>query len=134
LKDSPVFDIGIVDSHYIPMLDVNVSANAIKKYESIKHKKNFWVPVKNQKKKDSLWLIYEMLERKDTFFRDMPNDEAHMATLNYGSKKNLEYEGSTFDAPKFTAEQLQKADDARKWTIIKNISCHVMIKIKPDFL
>jgi hypothetical protein len=31
--------------------DVNVSANAIKKYESIKHKKNFWVPVKNQKKK-----------------------------------------------------------------------------------
>jgi hypothetical protein len=57
-----------------------------------------------------------------------------MATLNYGSKKKLEYEGSAFDAPKFTAEQLQKADDARKWTIIKNISCHVMIKIKPDFL
>ena len=90
LKDAPVFDIGIVDNHYIPMLDVNVSANAIKKYESIKHKKNFWVPVKNQKKKDSLWLIYEMLERKDTFFREMPNNEANMATLHYGSKKNLE--------------------------------------------
>jgi hypothetical protein len=64
-----------------------------------------------------------MLERKETFFRDIPNDEAFMATLHFGSKKNLEYEGSTFDAPKFTAEQLQKADDARKWAIIKK---HIM--------
>ena len=54
-----------------------------------------------------------MLERKDTFFRDMPNDEAHMATLHYGSKKNLEYEGSTFDAPVLSPGEMQKANDDR---------------------
>jgi hypothetical protein len=77
LKDAPLFNIGIVDNHYIPLLDVNVSANAIKNYEKVKHKKNFWIPVKNQKKKGSLWLIHEMLERNDTFFRDMPIDESY---------------------------------------------------------
>ena len=46
-----------------------------------------------------------MLERNDTFFRDMPIDEAYMATLHFGSKKNLEYEGSTFDAPVVSAEK-----------------------------
>ena len=110
---------GGAGARYIPMLDVNVSANAIKKYESVKHKKNWWVHVKNQIKKDSLWLIYEMLERKDTFFREMPNNEANMATLHYGSKKHLEYEGSTFDAPVLSPEKMQKANDDRKSKIIK---------------
>ena len=103
------------------MLDVNVSANAIKKFEIIKHKSNFWVPIKKQKKKDSLWLIHEMFERKDQFFRDIPNDEAHMATLHFGSKKNLEYEGSTFDVPTVNPTEMQKANDDRKWKIIKSI-------------
>ena len=123
LKDAPLFNIGIVDNHYIPMLDINVSANAIKKFEEIKHKSNFWIPVKKQQKKDSLWLIHEMLDRKDQFFRDIPNDEAHMATLHFGSKKNLEYEGTTYDAPTVTPTEMQKANDDRKWKIIKK---HIM--------
>jgi hypothetical protein len=38
-------------------------------------------------------------ERKDFFFRDMPtfaSRQAHMATLHYGSKKNIEFEGETY--------------------------------------
>ena len=66
-----------------------------------------------------------MLKRKDIFFRDMPIDDAHMATLHYGSKKNLEFEGETYDAPQFTEEQMKKANDARKWVLIKKhiLSC-----------
>jgi hypothetical protein len=75
------------------------------------------------KKKDSLWLIHEMLERNDTFFRDMPIDEAHMATLHFGSKKNSEYEGSTYDAPTKSPTEMQKANDDRKWKIIQK---HIM--------
>jgi hypothetical protein len=106
------------------MLDLDVSANAIKKIEEVKHKKIFWQPVKKQKGKDSLWLIHEMLDRKDTFFRDMPIDEAHMATLHFGSKKNLEYVGSTYDAPVVNPTEMQKANDDRKWKIIKK---HIML-------
>ena len=40
-----------------------------------------------------------------------------MATLHYGSKKNLEFEGETYDAPKFTQEQIEKANDVRKWVL-----------------
>jgi hypothetical protein len=44
---------------------------------------------------------------------------AQMATLHFGSKKNLEYEGSTFDAPVLSPEEMQKANEDRKWKIIK---------------
>jgi hypothetical protein len=48
-----------------------------------------------------------------------------MATLHYGSKKNLEFEGETYDAPKFTPKQMKKANDARQWVLIKKhiLSC-----------
>ena len=55
----------------------------------------------------------------------MPIDDAHMAALHYGSKKNLEFEGETYDAPQFTEEQMKKANDARKWVLVKKhiLSC-----------
>ena len=48
-----------------------------------------------------------------------------MAALHYGSKKNLEFEGETYDAPQFTEEQMKKANDARKWVLVKKhiLSC-----------
>ena len=64
-----------------------------------------------------------MLDRKEQFFRDIPIDEAHMATLHFGSKKNLEYEGTTYDAPSKTPTEMQSANDDRKWKIIKK---HIM--------
>jgi hypothetical protein len=55
-----------------------------------------------------------------------------MATLHYGSKKNLEFEGETYDAPKFTAKQMQKANDARQWVLIYKhiLSCDELTQIE----
>jgi hypothetical protein len=44
-----------------------------------------------------------------------------MATLHYGSKKNLEFEGETYDAPKFTPKQMQQANDASVSSVKKEI-------------
>ena len=73
-----------------------------------------------------------MLQRKEQFFREIGIDESHMATLHYGSKKNLEFEGETYDAPKFTAEQMQKANDARQWVLIYKhiLSCDEFTQIE----
>ena len=127
LKDAPLFEIGIIDKHYIAYKDTNISKYAIQNYEKVRSKTNWWLPAKKQgtKGKNMLWCLYEMLERKDQFFREIPINDAHMATLHYGSKKNLEFEGETYDAPKFTPEQMKKANDARKWVLIKKhiLSC-----------
>ena len=114
LKDAPLFEIGIIDNHYIAYKDTDISKYAIQNYEKVKHKTNWWLPSKKQgtKGKSILWVLKEMLERKEQFFREIGIDEAHMATLHYGSKKNLEFEGETYDAPTFTAEQMQKANES----------------------
>jgi hypothetical protein len=84
------------------------------------------------KRKKILWVLYEMLQRKEQFFREIGIDEAHMATLHYGSKKNLEFEGETYGAPKFTPEQMQKANDARQWVLIykHTLSCDELTQIE----
>jgi hypothetical protein len=120
LKDAPLFEIGIIDKHYTAYEDTNISKYATENYEKVKNKTNWWLPLKKQrtKCKSFVWVLYEMLERKEQFFREIPINDAHMATLHYGSKKNLEFEGETYDAPKFTAKQMQQANDARKWVLV----------------
>ena len=134
LKNAPLFEIGIIDNHYIPYLNTDISKYAIQNYEKVKSKTNWWLPAKKQrtKGKNILWVLDEMLQRKDQFFREIPIDDAHMATLHYGSKKNLEFEGETYDAPQFTAEQMKKANDARKWVLIYKhiLSCDELTQIK----
>ena len=104
----------------LSMITILLSKYAIENYEKVKSKTNWWEPAKKQgtKGKNMLWCLYEMLERKDQFFREIPINDAHMATLHYGSKKNLEFEGETYDAPKFTPKQMKKANDARQWVLI----------------
>jgi hypothetical protein len=120
LKDAPMFEIGIIDNHYVPYMNTDISKNAIENYDKVKNQQKWWLPAKrsNTKGKNILWVLHEMLQRKKQFFREIGIDEAHMATLHYGSKKNLEFKGETYDAPTFTPEQMQKANDARKWVII----------------
>jgi hypothetical protein len=52
-----LFEIGIIDKHYIAYKDTNISKYAIENYEKIKSKTNWWLPVKKQKGKNALWVL-----------------------------------------------------------------------------
>jgi hypothetical protein len=79
LKDSPLFEIGIIDKHHIAYKNTDISKYAIENYEKVKNETNWWLPVKKQKGKNILWVLHEMLkkERKDQFFREIPINDAH---------------------------------------------------------
>ena len=48
LKDAPLFEIGIIDKHYIAYKDTNISKYAIQNYEKVRSKTNWWLPAKKQ--------------------------------------------------------------------------------------
>jgi hypothetical protein len=37
---------------------------------------NWWLPTKKQKAKTISWVLHEMLERKEQFFREIPINDA----------------------------------------------------------
>jgi hypothetical protein len=73
LKNAPLFEIGIIDKHHVAYKDTNISKYAIENYEKVKSKTKWWLPVKKQKGKNALWVLHEMLKRKDTFYQRYDN-------------------------------------------------------------
>ena len=73
LKDAPLFEIGLIDKHHIAYKDTNNSKYAIENYAKVKSKTKWWLPVKKQKGKNALWVLHEMLKRKDIFFQRYAN-------------------------------------------------------------
>jgi hypothetical protein len=64
LKDSPLFETGIIDKHYIAYKNTDISKYAIENYEKVKNETNWWLPVKKQKGKNILWVLHEMCLKK----------------------------------------------------------------------
>jgi hypothetical protein len=107
--DQPLYDVAFIDDHYISLHKTEICRYGLANYDELKGNDAWWQHTERNKKKagrglSTLEVVHYMLENRDKWFDDIPNDVVFMNTLHFDSRKNKEYEGEMRD--QYTPEQI----------------------------
>ena len=109
--EQPLYDVAFIDDHYISLHKTEICRYGLANYDELKGVDAWWEYTERNKKKpgrglSTLEVVHYMLENRDKWFDDIPNDDAFMSTLHFDKRKNREYEGEMRD--QYTPEEIEE--------------------------